>query len=115
MDPDPAVVVPWAPIAVVLAGAILYTILGGIFTVTVGLIVVALFLGWLCGRLVSPPARAAVVAAIAILAGLLGIWLFGRIEGGVLDPIAYFDDVQGWPVVVAQLVAGCGMAAAASR
>ncbi len=97
MDPDPAVVVPWAPIAVVLAGAILYTILGGIFTVTVGLIVVALFLGWLCGRLVSPPARAAVVAAIAILAGLLGIWLFGRIEGGVLDPIAYFDDVQGWP------------------
>ncbi len=110
-----ASIVPWAPIAVIIVGAILYTVLGAIFTVTAGLIVLALFLGWICGRLVSPPVRAAVVAVVTVVAGLLGIWLFGRLEGGVLDPLAYLDAVQGWPLVAAQLVAGAGMAAAASR
>jgi hypothetical protein len=105
----------WAPVAVVLGGAILYTILGGILTITAGLVVLAVFIGWLIGKLVSPPPIAALVGLAAIVVGLLGIWLFGRIEGGVLDPIAYLDEVQGWPLVIAQLVAGAGMAAAASR
>jgi hypothetical protein len=107
--------VPWPLIAVVLGGALAYTILGGILTVTAGLVVLAVFIGWFVGKLVSPPARAALVGAIAVVVGLLGIWLFGRVEGGVLDPIAYFDAVQGWPLVAAQLVGGAGMAAAASR
>jgi hypothetical protein len=107
--------VSWAPIAVVLGGAIAYTVLGGILTVTAGLVILAVFIGWILGRLVSPPALAALVGAIAIVAGLLGIWLFGRVEGGVLDPIAYLDQVQGWPLVAAQLIGGAGMAAAASR
>lgn len=106
---------PWIPVAVVLGGALVYTVLGGILTVTAGLIVVAVFLGWLIGRLVAPPARAALVALAAVVLGLLGIWLFGRIEGGVLDPIAYLDQVQGWPLVAAQLIGAAGMAAAASR
>jgi hypothetical protein len=106
---------PWIPIAVVLGGIVVYTVLGAILTVTAGLLVVAVFLGWLIGRLVSPPARAAAVALAAVALGLLGIWLFGRIEGGVLDPIAYLDEVQGWPLVAAQLLGGAGMAAAASR
>jgi hypothetical protein len=105
----------WAPVAVVLGGAILYTILGGILTITAGLVVLAAFIGWLIGKLVSPPVRAALVGLVAVVAGLLGIWLFGRIEGGVLDPIAYLDEVQGWPLVVGQLLAGAGLAAAASR
>ena len=106
---------PWALVAVVLAGALGYTILGGILDVTAGLIVAAGFVGWLIGKLVSPPARAAAIGVVAVLAGLLGIWAFGRIEGGVLDPIAYFDAVQGWPLVLLQLLAGGGLAAAASR
>lgn len=116
-DREPGGISPtvWAPIAVILGGAIAYTILGGVLTVTAGLVVVAIFIGWLVGKVVSPPARAAAVGAIAIVVGLLGIWLFGRVEGGVLDPIAYFDEVQGWPLVVAQLIGGAGMAAAASR
>jgi hypothetical protein len=105
----------WAPVAVVLVGAILYTILGGILTITAGLVVLAAFIGWLIGKLISPPVRAALVGLVAVVAGLLGIWLFGRIEGGVLDPIAYLDEVQGWPLVVGQLLAGAGLAAAASR
>jgi hypothetical protein len=105
----------WATVAVVLGGAILYTILGGILTITAGLVVVAIFLGWLIGKLVSPPPLAALIGLVAIVVGLLGIWLFGRIEGGVLDPIAYLDEVQGWPLVIAQLAAGVGVAAAASR
>lgn len=105
----------WPPLGVVLGGAIGFTILGGIVAVTAGLIVLAAFLGWLTGRLVSPPSRATLVALATVVLGLLGIWLFGRIEGGVLDPIEYLAEVQGWPLVALQLLAGGGMAAAASR
>jgi hypothetical protein len=105
----------WLPLAVVLGGAVAYTLLGGVLAVTAGLIVIALFVGWLIGKLVSPPPRAAVVGVLAIVVGLLGVWLFGRLEGGVLDPITYLDEVQGWPLVVLQLLAGGGMAAASSR
>jgi hypothetical protein len=105
----------WQPLAVVLGGAVAYTLLGGVLSVTAGLIIIALFVGWLIGKLVSPPPRAALVGLCAIVVGLLGIWLFGRLEGGVMDPIAYLDEVQGWPLVVLQLLAGGGMAAASSR
>jgi hypothetical protein len=100
--------------AVVLFGALAFTFLGGVLTLTAGLIVVAGFVGWLTGRLVSPPARAAAVAVASIVAGLLGIWLFGRLEGGVLNPIDYFAEVQGI-LVPLELAAAGGMAAAASR
>jgi hypothetical protein len=106
---------PWTLVAVILGGALVYTILGGVIDVTVGLIVAAGFLGWLIGKLVPGPARAAALGVVAVFIGLLGIWAFGRVEGGVLDPIAYFDAVQGWPLVVLQLLAGGGLAAAASR
>ncbi len=105
----------WPPLAVVIGGALAYTVIGGILVVTAGLVVLAAFLGWLIGKLVARPPRAALVGVIAVLVGLAGIWLFGRLEGGVLDPIAYFDEVQGWPLVALQLLAGGGLAAAASR
>jgi hypothetical protein len=102
-------------VAVIVGGALVYTILGGVLDVTVGLMVAAGFFGWLIGKLVPGRARAAGLAVVAVLIGLLGIWAFGRVEGGVLDPIAYFDAVQGWPLVALQLLAGGGMAAAAAR
>jgi hypothetical protein len=103
------------PLGLVLGTGIAFVVLGGILLVTAGLILVAAFAGWLTGRLVSPPARAALVGLAAVTVGLLGIWLFGRLEGGVLDPIAYLAEVEGPIVVVLSLVAGVGLAAAASR
>ena len=105
----------WAPLAVGVGGALAYTILGGVLAVTAGLLVVAGFAGWLLGKLVSPPRVAALAGLLTVVAGLLGIWLFGRLEGGVLDPLTYLDDVQGWPFVVVQLAVGAGVAAASSR
>ena len=103
------------PGAVVLGTALAFTILGGLLAVTAGLLIVATFAGWLIGRLVSPPPRAAVVGLVAVVLGFLGIWLFGRVEGGVLDPIEYLAEVEGWVLVGLCLLAGGGVAAAASR
>jgi hypothetical protein len=103
------------PLALVLGGAVAFTLLGGLLAVTAGLIIVAAFLGWFTGRLVSPPGRAAVVALAGVAAGFVGIWAFGRIEGGVLDPVAYLLEVEGPIVLVLTLLAGAGLAAAASR
>jgi hypothetical protein len=103
------------PLGIVVGTGIAFVALGGILGVTAGLVIVAAFLGWLTGRLVSPPLRAAVVAIVAVALGLLGIWLFGRIEGGVLDPVAYLLEVEGPIVVVLAIVAAGGLAAAASR
>ena len=103
------------PLALVLGTAVGFVILGGILGVTAALVIPSAFLGWLTGRLVSPPSRAAVVGLAAIATGLLGIWLFGRYEGGVMDPIAYLAEVEGPITVVLSLLAGGGLAAAASR
>jgi hypothetical protein len=103
------------PLGLILATAIVFVVLGGILTVTAGLVIVGALAGWLTGRLVSPPGRAAVVGLAAVAIGFLGVWLYGRIEGGVLDPIAYLFEVEGPAVVVLSLLAGGGLAAAASR
>jgi hypothetical protein len=103
------------PMAIVLGGAAGFVVLGGILAVTAGLVVLAAVVGWLVGTFVSPPLRAGLVGLGAVVLGLLGIWLFGRIEGGVMDPVAYFLEVQGLPLVLLELLAGGGLAAAASR
>jgi hypothetical protein len=103
------------PAAIVLGTAVAFTVLGGLLAVTAGLIVVAALAGWLIGRFLSPPSRAAVVAVVAVVLGFLAIWVFGRIEGGVLDPIDYLLEVEGPIVVGLSVLAGGGLAAAASR
>lgn len=103
------------PLAIVLGGTIAFVVLGGILAVTAGLVIVAAVVGWLIGQVVSPPARAGLAGLGAVALGLLGIWLFGRIEGGVMDPLSYVLEVEGWPLVALQLLAGGGLAAAASR
>jgi hypothetical protein len=103
------------PIGLVVGTSLAFVLLGGFLTVIAGLVIVAALAGWLTGRLVTPPGRAAAVGFLAVALGLLGIWLYGRMEGGVLDPIAYLFEVQGPVVVIACLLAGPGLAAAASR
>jgi hypothetical protein len=101
-------------LAVAIGGVVAFVVLGGVLAVTAGLIVVAGLIGWLTGLVVRPPIRAAVVAVGVVVAGLLAVWLFGRWEGGVLDPIEYFAEVQGLLVPFELLAAGA-LAAAASR
>ncbi len=103
------------PGAIALGGVIAFVVIGGILAVTAGLVVLAASVGWLLGRFVSPPTRATLLAIATIALGFLGIWLFGRMEGGVLDPMAYLDAVEGLGVVVLSLLAGGGLAAAASQ
>jgi hypothetical protein len=88
----------------VLAAAI--TVLGGVLLITAGLIAVAGLGGWAiavavrAGGLdaVAPSRRrglAAGLAAAAVLAGQLGLWLFARYEGGVLGPVDYLAETFG--------------------
>ena len=102
------------PITVAVLGVLVFVVLGGVLGITAGLVVVAGILGWLTGLLVRPPWRAAAVAAGVVVAGLLGIWLFGRWEGGVLNPIDYLAEVHGLAAPL-DILAAAGMAAAASR
>jgi hypothetical protein len=101
-------------LAVVAGGTLAFVVLGGVLAVTAGLVVLAGLVGWLTGLVVRPPLRAAAFGLVTVVAGLLGIWLFGRWEGGVLNPIDYLAEVQGF-IVPLELLAGAGMAAAASR
>ena len=98
-----------------IGGVVGFLILGGMLAVTAGLIVLAVVLGWIVGLLVSPPARAALVALAAVVVGFVAIWAFGRVEGGVLDPITYLLEVEGPIVVGLSLIGAGGLAAAASR
>ena len=95
-------------------GTLAFVVLGGVLAVTAGLVVLAGLVGWLTGLVVRPPLRAAAFGLVTVIAGLLGIWLFGRWEGGVLNPIDYLAEVQGF-IVPLELLAGAGMAAAVSR
>ena len=79
-----------------LAGAAAMTVLGGVLTVTAGLVVVAAATGWLVGTLLPGRVRAAVLAALAAIAlGQLGLWLYAQSEGGVLGPLDLLWQVYG--------------------
>jgi hypothetical protein len=83
--------------------AVAITLLGGILLITAGLIAVAGLGGWAIAvavragglEAVAPSRRrtlAAGLAAAAVLAGQLGLWLFARYEGGVLGPLDYLTE-----------------------
>jgi hypothetical protein len=112
-------------LVVVLVGALVLVVLGGIATVTSGLIVVAGAIGFgvavalqlgARGRLSS---RRRIVLAVGLTAGSialgqLGIWQYGRAEGGVLPLIDYLAEVFG-PLVVVEFVVGAVVAWAVAR
>lgn len=91
-------------VLVALAGAILVGLLGGLLSITAGLVVVAAGIGWLVGTLVRPARPLAVGLAVGSAAvGLAAIWLVARAEGGVLGPLDYLAAVHG-PLALLQLV-----------
>jgi hypothetical protein len=95
-----------------LIGAAVVAVLGGPLSVTVGLVVAAAVIGWAVGTLGRPSLGLAVGLAVGSVAlGLIGIWLFARLEGGVLDLPEYFAEVQGPLVLIELAVAGLVSAA----
>jgi hypothetical protein len=87
-----------------LAAAI--AVFGGIVLVTAGLIALAALGGWAIAIAVRAGSAgtvaaerravmAAVLAALAVIGGQLGLWLFARYEGGVLGPIDYLAETFG--------------------
>jgi hypothetical protein len=103
-----------AALLVAIAGAALIVLVGGVFALTIGLIVVAGAMGWLvalvlglwAGSTLSPSRRAWSAAAIAlggVLLGQVGLWLYASSEGGVLSLPDYLGEVYG-PLVPVQLV-----------
>ena len=102
-------------IAIGAIGAVLFTVLGGPLSVTAGLIAVAAVAGWAIGSFVRPRISLAVGIAIAsVVVGLIGIWIFARSEGGVLDIFTYLADVHG-PLVIVEVGAAAVGAWLAAR
>jgi hypothetical protein len=94
-----------------IAGAAAITVLGGVLTVTAGLVVAAATTGWAVGtglragrgarRAGAGPVRTALaLAMVAIALGQIGLWAYARAEGGVLAPLDFLWQVYGGLVPV---------------
>ena len=110
-------------VAAVGAGAIV--VLGGILTVTAGLVVVAAALGWGvalalrfgAGSQLARPRRAVLavgIALVAVVAAQLGLWQYAQVEGGVLSPLDYLWEVFGILVPI-EIVVAVGLAWVVAR
>lgn len=110
---------------VAIVGAVLIVLLGGVLTLTEGLLVVAgstgggvgIALRWGAGGELSRRRRVVVALALAISAvalGQLGLWQYARIEGGVLAPIDYLGEVFG-PLVPLEFATAAVIAWLAAR
>jgi hypothetical protein len=88
------------------AGAALIVVFGGALAVSAGLLVVASAVGYAVGLATligsadtlggkGRPWVAAGLAAVGVMLGQVGLWLFARAEGGVLEPIDYLAQTFG--------------------
>jgi hypothetical protein len=126
VDPDASVARGVAvATAVAIAGAAAIVILGGVLTLTEVLVVVAGFTGggigialrWGAGEHLARRRRvviALVLALGAVALGQLGLWQYGRSEGGVLGPLDYLGQVYG-PLVLIEFAAAGVVAWLAAR
>lgn len=102
-------------LAVALAGAAVVAFLGGPLSMTAGLLAVSVVVGLVLGSMLRPRTGVAVGLAVgSVVVGLLSVWLFSRVEGGVLDPLAYLADVEG-PLAPIQLLLAAATAVVSSR
>ena len=111
--------------AVAIFGAAAIVFLGGVLAFTEILLVVAGFTGggvgialrWGAGDHLGGRRRvviALVLALAGVALGQLGLWQYGRIEGGVLGPLEYLDQVYG-PLVLLEFAAAGVLAWLAAR
>jgi hypothetical protein len=111
--------------AVAVVGAVAIVVLGGVWTLTEFLLFVAGFTGlgvglalrWGAAEHLAGRRRvviALVLALGAVALGQLGLWQYGRIEGGVLGPIDYLGQVYG-PLVLVEFAAAGVLAWLAAR
>jgi uncharacterized membrane protein YccC len=102
-------------LGVALVGAAIIAVLGGPLSMTAGLLAVAVLIGLIVGAMLRELTALAVGVAVgSVVLGLLAVWLFSRSEGGVLDPLNYFAEVQG-PLAPIQLVLAALAAIISSR
>lgn len=113
-----AVPAPAVAMAVAVAGAGLLVVLGGVLSMTAGLLVIAGATGWLVGRSlatsgdIGPGARRTIAVVLALgsmVAGQVGLWLYARSLGGALGPIDYLT--QTWGPLVPLLLLAAALAA----
>jgi hypothetical protein len=126
VDPDASVARGVAvATAVAIAGAAAIVVLGGVLTLTEVLVVVAGFTGggiglalrWGAGEHLARRRRvviALVLALGAVALGQLGLWQYGRSEGGVLGPLDYLGQVYG-PLALIEFAAAGVVAWLAAR
>ena len=111
--------------AVAIIGAAAIVFLGGVLAFTEVLLVVAGFTGggvglalrWGAGDQLTRRRRVAIALALALGAvalGQLGLWQYGRTEGGVLGPLDYLGQVYG-PLVLVEFAAAGVLAWLAAR
>ncbi|MFL5778075.1 MAG: hypothetical protein ACJ761_03935 [Chloroflexota bacterium] len=100
-----------------IGGAIALALLGGVVTISAGLIVVAAVIGWvvaiavLAGDTGSRSTSWGIAIAIglalgSVALGQLGLWLYARTEGGVLPIIDYLAQTFGFLVPIELVLAG---------
>jgi hypothetical protein len=107
---------------VAIGGAVAIAALGGGLAISAGLLVVAALIGWLIAAAITAGGtgtstlrrsnRVVAAVALAVLSvalGQLGLWLYARVEGGVLPLGPYLGETFGvlvpLEVAVAALVA----------
>ena len=111
--------------AVAISGAAAIVFLGGVLAFTEVLLVVAGFTGggvgialrWGAGNHLAGRRRVAIALVLALGAvalGQLGLWQYGRTEGGVLGPLDYLGQVYG-PLVLVEFAAAGVLAWLAAR
>ena len=111
--------------AVTIAGVAAIVLLGGVLALTEILLVVAGFTGggvgialrWGAGEHLAGRRRVVIALTLALVAvalGQLGLWQYGRIEGGVLGPLDYLGQVYG-PLVLLEFAAAGVVAWLAAR
>jgi hypothetical protein len=98
----------------------------GLVELSLGLVALAGGIGWAVGEAVRWGAGTAhegrtersvlsgTLAAMGVVVGLLGVWGWARVEGGVLDPIAYLGERYGL-LAPAMVAVGAVLGAARAR
>lgn len=108
-----------------LAGAAATVLLGGVLSVSAGLVVVAALTGRAVGLSLALGSRSALpaprrtaaavlIAAAGVALGQAGVWLYARSEGGVLAPLDYLGQTFG-VIVPLQFAFAIGFAWWATR